>query len=139
VTRISATPTPPSTSLPTPAPPVDGRVARAHRTVDQVLTAFLEIVEDDGQLRPTADQVSRRAGVSRRALYLHFDSLEDVFTAAAERRTRRVTAAWEPPPPDLCLAERVDWFCDRWPPLLEEFMPLGRAATVHEPFCPQMG
>ena len=120
------------------APPSDGRVARSRRTVDQIVEALLELVERDGHLRPTAHQVARRAGVSRRGLYLHFESLEDLFAAAADRRARQVQASWQPPPGEGPLDQRISWFCGRWAPILEALIPLRRAAAVHEPFSHQV-
>jgi TetR/AcrR family transcriptional regulator, regulator of autoinduction and epiphytic fitness len=117
-----------------PPVPVDGRVARSRRTVEHIVGALLELVERDGHLRPTAHQVARRAGVSRRGLYLHFETLEDLFAAAAERRSHEVQATWEPPPATTTLSERIDWFCQRWTTLLEDLNPVRRAAAMHEPF-----
>src|ERR1044072_5768679 len=73
-------------SLPPSAPEAatDGRSARAARTRDAVVEALLSLL-DEGNLRPTARQVAERAGVSLRSVYVHFDDLEDLFTAAAHR------------------------------------------------------
>lgn len=117
-----------------PTPPSDGRVARSHRTIEQIVTALLDLLEQDGDLRPTAHQVARRAGVSRRALYLHFESVEALFATATERRVAEVFAAWEPPALDTPVEQRIDWFVLRWSALLEALLPLRRAAVLHEPF-----
>lgn len=119
-------------------PPRDGRVARSHRTIEHIVQALLDLLERDGDLRPTAHQVARRAGVSRRALYLHFDSLEALFATATERRIGEVFAAWEPPPLDTPVEARIDWFVERWVELLEALLPLRRAAALHEPFSNQV-
>jgi AcrR family transcriptional regulator len=111
----------------------DGRVARSHKTIEHIVGALLELVERDGHMRPTAYQVARRAGVSRRGLYLHFDTIEDVFATAAERRSRQVQAAWQAPPPEVPLDERIGRFCRRWASLLEVLNPVRRAAAIHEP------
>jgi AcrR family transcriptional regulator len=113
--------------------PADGRVARSHKTIEHIVGALLELVERDGHMRPTAYQVARRAGVSRRGLYLHFDTIEDVFATAAERRARQVQAAWQPPPPEVPLDERIGGFCRRWASMLEVLNPVRRAAAIHEP------
>src|SRR4029453_9198659 len=67
---------------PAPEPPSDGRVARSYRTNELLVQAVLEILEQDGHLRPTASQVARRAGVSRRALYVHFETIEELIATA---------------------------------------------------------
>jgi TetR/AcrR family transcriptional regulator of autoinduction and epiphytic fitness len=112
----------------------DGRVARSHRTVEHIVGAFLELVERDGHLHPTAYQVARRAGVSRRGLYLHFETIEDLVATVTERRARQAQAAWQPPPADAPLDERLRVFCQRWAALLEFVRPLRKAAAIHEPF-----
>ncbi len=112
--------------------------ARSHRTIEHIVHALIDLLERDGELRPTAHQVARRAGVSRRALYLHFDSLEDLFATAAERRASEAFAAWEPPASDTPVQERIDWFVRQWAVLLEALLPLRRAAALHEPFSNQV-
>lgn len=119
-------------------PPTDGRIARSHRTIEHIIHALLDLLERDGDLRPTAHQVARRAGVSRRALYLHFDSLEALFATATERRIGEVFAGWQPPAHDTPVEERIDWFVRQWVALLEALLPLRRAAAVHEPFSEQV-
>jgi AcrR family transcriptional regulator len=119
-------------------PHVDGRVARSHRTISHIVHALLELLERDRALRPTANQVARRAGVSRRALYLHFDSLETLFATAAEQRAGEICAAWEHPAPDMPLDERIDWFVRRWSALCEGLISLHDAAALYEPVSPQV-
>jgi TetR/AcrR family transcriptional regulator, regulator of autoinduction and epiphytic fitness len=126
-------------SPPTSEPPSDGRVARSYRTNEQLVRAVLEIIERDGHLRPTASQVARRAGVSRRALYVHFETIEELIATALERRAVEVCTEWEDPSPDAPLDRRVELFCRRWADLSEALVPLRRAVAVHEPFSPQVG
>jgi AcrR family transcriptional regulator len=132
----------PSTAKPPSRPPerprIDGRLARSQRTIEHIVQALLELLERDRELRPTAHEVARRAGVSRRAVYLHFDSLEALFATAAERRASEVTATWSPPPHGTPLDERIDWFALHWSTLCETLLPIHQAATVQEPESPQL-
>ena len=48
--------------------------ARSRRTVEALLSAARAILEEDGFESLTMAAVAERAGVSRRAVYLHFDS-----------------------------------------------------------------
>lgn len=130
-----------------PAPPrkerndhkgIDGRIARSLRTTDHIVEALLDLLEHDGDLRPTVHQVASRAGVSRRAVYLHFDSLEELFATAVARRATEVCSTWPTPPEDTSLDERIDWFTHHWSVLSEAMRPLRQAAAVHEPFSPQV-
>jgi AcrR family transcriptional regulator len=125
-------------SRPPERPRIDGRLARSQRTIEHIVLALLELLERDRELRPTAHEVARRAGVSRRAVYLHFDSLEALFATAAERRATEVTATWKPPPHSTPLDERIDWFALQWSTLCETLLPIHQAATVQEPESPQL-
>jgi TetR/AcrR family transcriptional regulator, regulator of autoinduction and epiphytic fitness len=111
----------------------DGRQARSRRTIELILTAFLELVEREGHLRPTAQLIARRAGVSRRGLYLHFETVEDLLATAAERRSDQMQAAWQAPPHDAPFDERIGRFCHRWGRMLELVNPVQRAAAIYEP------
>lgn len=102
------------------------------------MRALLELLEHEGDLRPTAHQVARRAGVSRRALYLHFDSLEELFATAAQRRAAEVCGTWEAPASGTPLPERIDVFTHRWSALSEALLPLRKAAAIYEPFSVQV-
>jgi TetR/AcrR family transcriptional regulator, regulator of autoinduction and epiphytic fitness len=138
---VPTSPSGPTTFPPIPnndSPPTDGRIARSHRTIEHIIHALLDLLERDGDLRPTANQVALRAGVSRRALYLHFDSLEALFAAATERRVAEEFATWRPPGPETPVADRIDWFVRQWVSLLEALLPLRRAAALHEPFSHQV-
>lgn len=113
-------------------PPTDGRAARSHRTIERIVQAMMELIEEDGVLRPTADHVASRAGVSRRALYLHFDSLDEVFARGLQRRTSDVLAAWPSPPLGSTTPTRIAWFTDSWSRLLDALAPLCASATRFE-------
>ena len=56
---------------------VDGRVARGERTRRAIVDAHTELVSE-GVLKPTAQSVADRAGVSIRALWSNFNDLESV-------------------------------------------------------------
>lgn len=119
-------------------PPEDGRVARSYRTIEKIIQAMLELLEREGEKRPTADQVATRAGVSRRALYLHFDSLEVLFARAFQRRISDVFADLHPPAVDSPLEVRIDWFAESWSKLLERLLPYNRASAQYEPLSPDV-
>lgn len=55
--------------------------ARSRRTRTALLEAAREIVEDEGVARLTTATVADRAGISRRAVYLHFESRGQLLTA----------------------------------------------------------
>jgi len=60
----------------------DGRHARAERTRDAIVDALLDLLKE-GDLKPSADRVAERAGVSRRVIFHHFKDLEDLLSRAS--------------------------------------------------------
>lgn len=115
---------------------VDGRVARAVRTNDAVVEAFLSLIEE-GDLRPGAQRIAERAGVSLRSVFHHFQDLETLVAAAAERQMRRV-AAPAPLPAEGPLADRIEAFVAARSRMLEAITPVRRAAVLNEPFSPAL-
>jgi TetR/AcrR family transcriptional regulator of autoinduction and epiphytic fitness len=111
----------------------DGRSARAARTRDAVVDALLSLL-DDGNLRPTARQVAQRAGVSLRSVYVHFDDLDDLFTAAAHQHFERVRDFIERIPDDGPLETRLDLFTRQRGRIHEASAQVRRAAVLQEPF-----
>jgi TetR/AcrR family transcriptional regulator, regulator of autoinduction and epiphytic fitness len=115
----------------------DGRSARAVRTRDAVVEALLSLL-DDGNFRPTARQVAERAGVSLRSVYVHFDDLEDLFTAAAHRHFERVRDLVERIPDHGPLETRLDLFTRQRARIHEASARVRRAAVLQEPFSPAL-
>ena len=115
----------------------DGRSARAARTRDAVVEALLSLL-DDGNFRPTARQVAERAGVSLRSVYVHFDDLEDLFTAATHRHFERVRDLIERIPDQGPLDKRLDLFTRQRARIHEASGQVRRAAVLQEPFSPAL-
>jgi AcrR family transcriptional regulator len=55
----------------------DGRALRGARNRKRIVEALLELIRE-GELLPTAEQVSRRAGVGTRTVFRHFDDMESL-------------------------------------------------------------
>ncbi len=70
---------------------VDGRRARSERSKQAIIDAGLALMEE-GNLIPTAQQISDRAGVGIRSFFRHFEDMESLF-ATIERQTRDTTEA----------------------------------------------
>jgi AcrR family transcriptional regulator len=125
------------TRVTTPAPATDGRSARSQRTREAVVDALLALIRD-GDPRPTARQIAERANISLRSVYVHFDDLEDLFLAAAQRQMAIVATMVVPISPELPLAERVDEICALRCRIFEEVGPVWRAARVQAPVSPTL-
>lgn len=122
----------------TKAPRIDGRSARAERTRDAVVEAFLALI-DQGYLQPTARQVSVHAGVSLRSVFQHFADMETLFAAAADRQIERLRHLAVTVDPKSPFEERLAAFIEARARLLETMTPVRRAALLGEPFSPEIG
>lgn len=120
-----------------PPAPIDGRTLRSMRTREAIVDATIALLEE-GDLRPTAPRVAERAAVSVRSVFQHFDDLETLHAAVAERLVDRVAVLVLPVAPELPLAERLDRFVRQRALLLEAVTPIRRAAEVHGPFSAEI-
>lgn len=109
----------------------DGRAVRAERTRDAVVDALLALL-DEGVVRPTAERIAARAGVSERTIFGHFPDRETLFAAVAVRQYERVVPRLRPIPLDLPLVERIDGFVDQRAWLLETVSGVRRGAVLIE-------
>lgn len=107
------------------------------RTREAIVDATIGLLEL-GDLRPTAPRVAERAKVSVRSVFQHFDDLETLHAAVAERLVERVAVLVLPVDPDLPLEVRLDRFVHQRALLLEAVTPIRRAADVHGPFSTEI-
>jgi TetR/AcrR family transcriptional regulator, regulator of autoinduction and epiphytic fitness len=117
--------------------PGDGRTRRGERTRERIVDAVLELL-DGGELRPGAEAIAARAGVSPRTVFGHFPEREALIAAVAVRQEARVRALVEPIPADAPLVERLDAFVSGRARVLEAVSGVRRAALLMEPFAPQV-
>jgi TetR/AcrR family transcriptional regulator, regulator of autoinduction and epiphytic fitness len=111
----------------------DGRTVRAERTRQALVDALLALLYE-GQLRPTAEQIAERAGVSERSLFQHFADREVLYQAVAvQQYERHIGPTLEPIDVSLPLEERIDAFVEQRARLLETVTPVRRAALLLEP------
>jgi len=107
---------------------------RTRRAVVDALLALL----DEGDLRPSAERVADRAGVSLRALWANFTDLETLYAAAGQRQLERQEELTRRINPRLPLDQRVTALCRQRAQVLEFLAPVARAAQLREPFSPQL-
>jgi len=112
---------------------VDGRVVRGALNRQAVVQAFLDLVQE-GDLRPTAQRVAGRAGVSLRSVFHHFEDMEGLLASAADVHVAEHPL--RPLPTTGALADRIDAFVDQRVEIAEEVLPVYRAALLAEPFSP---
>ena len=70
---------------------VDGRRARSERSKQAIIDATLALMQE-GNLIPTAQQISDKAGVGIRSFFRHFEDMETLF-ATIDEQTRDSTEA----------------------------------------------
>ncbi len=129
---------PPTTSTtlePSALPGGRSRSPRSERTRTAVVDALLDLLRS-GNLRPTAKEIAERAGTSLRSVYVHFDDLEDLFTAAATRAIGRIAGMVQPIDPTGSLEARLDAFVAQRARVFEGLGQVRRAAALQEPFSP---
>jgi TetR/AcrR family transcriptional regulator, regulator of autoinduction and epiphytic fitness len=92
---------------------------------------------DEGDVRPTAERIALRAGVSERTLFQHFPDRESLFQGAALAQADRIAPMLEDlPPPEASLEERLKAFAAQRARMLEFVSPVRRAALLLEPSSP---
>jgi AcrR family transcriptional regulator len=114
------------------AEPRDGRTVRAERTRLAVVDALLALL-DEGDVRPTAERIAQRAGVSERSIFQHFRDREALFEAAAARQYERVMPTLHPVDATLPLDQRIEAFVQQRSRLFERVKGVRRAALLMEP------
>jgi TetR/AcrR family transcriptional regulator, regulator of autoinduction and epiphytic fitness len=110
----------------------DGRTVRAERTRQALVDALLALLYE-GQVQPTAERISARAGVSERSLFQHFADREALYQAVAVQQYERIVPTLDPIDASLPLEERIEAFASQRGRLLETVTPVGRAALLLEP------
>jgi TetR/AcrR family transcriptional regulator of autoinduction and epiphytic fitness len=114
---------------------VDGRRARRHRSRDLAVDALLDLLAE-GVVRPTAQQVAERSGVSLRSIFRIFDDVESLHAAACARQVTRVRHLFIDVPTHGDLRTRIDQVVASNGRLYESIAPVRRAALRAAPESP---
>lgn len=112
----------------TGAPPVDGRAARGERTRVRVAEALISLLEE-GEAQPTAKMVARRAGVSLRLVFHHFEDMDTLYRAVMVLQWQRYWVKLRDVPPDLSLDHRIDRTVRQRGRLFDAVGPVRRTAV----------
>jgi AcrR family transcriptional regulator len=98
-----------------------------------VVDALLDLYAE-GNLRPGADEVARRAGLSRRSVFRYFDDLDDLDRTAIARQQDRVRALWDVPATgEGPLPERIAAAAERRLKLFDAVAPAARVSRMRAP------
>jgi AcrR family transcriptional regulator len=66
----------------------DGRQLRRERNREAVVEALLDLYAE-GNLRPNAEEIAARSGLSPRSLFRYFDDVDDLIRSAIDRQLER--------------------------------------------------
>ena len=113
-------------------PPEDGRHARRYRSRDLAVDALLDLL-GEGVLRPTAQQVAERSGVSLRSIFRIFDDVETLNASASARQFTRIRHLFVDVVPAGPLAGRIGQVVGLNSRLYEQIAPIRRAALRRAP------
>jgi AcrR family transcriptional regulator len=129
-------PRPKTNSTAAGAPPaaVDGRRAWRDRNLHAVVDALLDLFSE-GNLRPGADEIAARSGVSRRSVFRYFDDLDTLDRAAIARQQARVAHLLEVPRiGEGSLADRIARLTEQRTRLFDAIGPVALVARLRAPF-----
>lgn len=115
----------------------DGRMQRSERTRALIVQAHVDLLRE-GVLKPTAAQISERAGVSRRTLWSNFHDMESLLGATVDHwfgTDDELRTVIDPAAP---LDERIRRFCAERERRLVNIAPAARAAVLSEPVSPAL-
>lgn len=133
---MSAPALPPEPGPHEPTAQTDGRRASRERNRLAVVDALLDLYAE-GNLRPDAQEVAERSGVSRRSVFRYFDDRDDLDRTAIERQQQRVwhlveiVNVGEGP-----LADRIARIAEQRVALFREVGPAARVSRLRAPFHP---
>jgi AcrR family transcriptional regulator len=121
------------------APAPDGRQLRRARNRDAVVEALLDIYQD-GRLRPNAEEIAARSGLSPRSVFRYFEDVDDLIRAAITRQQARIIPLLPiDAGPEDPLEEKIEALVAQ---RFRVFTAAGNAAAVmrlRAPFEPIMG
>ena len=108
---------------------LDGRQSRTVRSRLAICEACLDLVQE-GVLRPSADQIAERAGVSRRSVFNHFADLAELYDAVVEVGMQRCAPLLEQISEEEPVKRRVERLVEARSKFLEATAAFTRALTA---------
>lgn len=91
----------------------------ARQTRERILDAAIDVFHEHGVARPSLSQVAKLAGVTRGAVYGHFQNKADLFFALCDR-VRLPTEVMSDASPRGCRADPLGKLRDAWVGLLRQ-------------------
>ncbi len=121
-----------------PLAQADGRHAWRDRNRLAVVDALLDFYAE-GNLRPGAQAVAERSGVSRRSVFRYFEDLDDLDRTAISRQVERVRHLLEiAEVGEGALASRIERIVAQRMALFAAIAPAARVTRIRAPFQPAL-
>ncbi len=119
------------------AAPLDGRHERRRQNVEAVVDAIYELWSE-GNLKPGAQQIAERSGVSLRSVFRYFDDLESLVDTAIERHMHSTDHHFELLAPVGTLQDRAAEYAAHRVRRHYEMRGVSTATRIRAPFHAQL-
>jgi AcrR family transcriptional regulator len=113
--------------------PLDGRIARSHRTRAAIVDALVGLLEE-GNVQPTIEEIAARASVAPRTVFQHYADREALFAAVSAHRSAHLDGLMGAIDAGGDLESRIAEVVAQRARVFEWIGPVRRAALLMEPF-----
>jgi TetR/AcrR family transcriptional regulator of autoinduction and epiphytic fitness len=113
--------------------PLDGRIARSHRTRAAIVEALVALLEE-GNPQPTIEEIAARASVAPRTVFQHYADREALFGAVSAHREAHLQALMGTIDADGPLERRIAEVVAQRARVFEWIAAVRRGALLMEPF-----
>src|SRR4051812_41424260 len=113
--------------------PLDGRIARSHRTRAAIVEALVGLLEG-GNPQPTVEEIAARASVAPRTVFQHYADREALFAAVSAYREARLQALMGTIDAAAPLQQRIEEIVAQRARVFEWIAAVRRGALLMEPF-----
>lgn len=117
--------------------PADGRHRRSMSSQRRIVQAMLELVAE-GNVAPSADEVSDRAGVGRRSVFRHFSDMDSLYREMAAVLNVQFAKIAEQPFKSTQWRDQVIELVERRAGAFERMSPYLSASIVHRNHSPAL-
>jgi AcrR family transcriptional regulator len=107
----------------------DGRTVRREKSRQRIIDVLIQVILE-GKVEPTAEQVGKLAGVTRRTVFRHFDDMESLYREIIHTVHIQVDTLHVEYDPDRNWREELERLILRRTSRFEKFMPLAIATQA---------
>lgn len=108
---------------------VDGRQARREASRRRIIEATRRLIVE-GDLEPTAENISHKVGLATRTLFRHFPDMESLYQEIIFDAQAKVEAVMDEPLPDEPWLDQLHHIVERRARIYEQLLPLRLSAQI---------